>query len=209
MASTITCDPDGDLRLEVGAQSHPGEQLDFVVCSKTLSRASRPFKKMLYGNFRESMKATTTSSEWVVELPEDDPAGMKVLLHIIHSNWEEVPTVVSLDLLNRVLDVADKYEMTHLTKPWANTWFQPLAKDVDEREYNVMLKVAWNIGADHVFKKIVKSMCLECDVSLLGEFCGLRGGTQVLLRTQFLKDIGALSRSIHFYSLRGRVVKTS
>jgi hypothetical protein len=158
---------------------------------------------MLYGNFRESMKATSTTENWAVELPEDDPFGLKVLLHIIHSKYELVPSIVTLGYLDRILVVSDKYDMSHLIRPWANAWFQPLAKNVKATEYSLMLRVAWNLGADHVFKQVVKSICLEYTVDQQGEVdgLGLHGSNcmwpAIPLRTEFLEGLGALSRSIH------------
>jgi hypothetical protein len=177
MVPIITCDPDGDLRLKVGAQSHPEEQLEFVVCSKTLSRASRPFKKMLYGNFRESMKATTTSSEWVVELPEDDPVGLKVLLHIIHSEYELVPPTVDIIQLYRILVVSGKYGMSHVVRPWVDDWSRPIIEDFDfvrKPQSDVMIGIAWELGADAVFEKLVTDMCFECEVNSEGQLLDSR-----------------------------------
>jgi hypothetical protein len=177
MASTITCDQDGDLRLKVGARSHPEEQLEFVVCSKTLSRASRPFKKMLYGNFRESMKATTTSSEWVVELPEDDPVGLKVLLHIIHSEYELVPPAVDIIQLYRILVVSGKYDMSHVVRPWVDDWSRPIIEDFDfvrKPQSDILIGIAWELGANATFKKLVTDMCFKCKVNSKGQLLDSR-----------------------------------
>jgi hypothetical protein len=181
MAPTVICDPEGDLRLKVGAQSHPREQLEFIVSSKALSRASRPFKKMLYGNFRESMKATSTTENWVVELPEDSPYGMAVLLHIIHSEDKLVCEYrITLVQLYRILVVSEKYDVTHVLGPWVNAWFKPHAKlaknrklvqdpEIQEPEIDLLLRVAWELGADDVFKHVAMSMCLECEVNSRGQ----------------------------------------
>lgn len=77
---TIVMDPVGDLILRVGSNSNFSIK-NFKVCSSSLRRASPVQKKMLFGPGRESQR---DPSGWLVELPDDDPAAMHVLLDIIH-----------------------------------------------------------------------------------------------------------------------------
>jgi hypothetical protein len=124
---------------------------------------------MLYGNFRESIKATPTGENWIVELPEDNPFGMEILLHIIHSEYKLVPHNIALVQLLPVLVVSEKYDMTHLIRPWANAWLQPLAEDTEKYECDSMLRVAWELGADAIFKQLIKRVCLEYEVQPHGK----------------------------------------
>lgn len=96
----------GDLTITAGK-----EERQFLVCSKTLARASPVFKAMLYGNFKEARPASLTEP-WVVELPEDDAHSSEVLFNIIHSNFDRIPDALPLQKLFDILVVTDKYDMT-------------------------------------------------------------------------------------------------
>ncbi|KAB5545489.1 hypothetical protein GE09DRAFT_1060951 [Coniochaeta sp. 2T2.1] len=82
---TVYFDRDGDLRLEVGP-----EEATYVVCSRTLSRASPVFKAMLYGSFAEA-KPADPKKTWIVKLPEDDPPALATLLNIMYGAFGKVP----------------------------------------------------------------------------------------------------------------------
>jgi hypothetical protein len=58
----------------------------------------------------------------VVDLPDDNPETLRLLLDIIHGAFANVPAALSLDLLCGVLVVADKYDLIHLLRPYANAW---------------------------------------------------------------------------------------
>jgi hypothetical protein len=161
----------GDLRLKVGGKRYPKEQLEFVVCSKSLSQASRRFKKLLRDKLQPSTKSTTTTQNVVVKLPEDDPVGLQVLLDIIHGEY--VPSTststITLVLLYRILAVSEKYNMSHLIRPWVNTWFQPHADLVQKPANNFLLMVAWMVGAIDVFRGVVKIIYQKCEVNYEGQ----------------------------------------
>lgn len=57
MPDQIVFDEDGDLTLIVGE-----DEQGFIVCSKTVARVSRPFKRMLYGHFKEAKPADNSVS---------------------------------------------------------------------------------------------------------------------------------------------------
>jgi len=84
MPDQIVFDEDGDLTLIVGE-----DEQEFIVCSKTVARVSRPFKRMLYGHFKEA-KPADNSVSWSVELLEDDATAVEILMNIVHSNFHDV-----------------------------------------------------------------------------------------------------------------------
>ncbi|KAK3902861.1 hypothetical protein C8A05DRAFT_15134 [Staphylotrichum tortipilum] len=116
---TIQLDPDGDLLLRVGTKLLYPKPRVFKVCSAALRRASPVWKAMLFGPFTEAKPA---HGDWIVELPEDDPDTLMVLLGLLHGVFEVVPPTVSLTVLYGVLIVADKYAMVHLLRPVVNAW---------------------------------------------------------------------------------------
>jgi hypothetical protein len=167
------------LRLKVGGKRYPKEQLEIVVCSKSLSRASRRFKKLLHDKWQPSAKSTTRTQNLVVKLPEDDPIGLKVLLNIIHGEYDPSTSTststISLVLLHRILAVSEKYNMSHLIRPWVNNWFQPYASLAQKPTNNLrLLMVAWMVGAIDVFRRVVKIIYQECEVDYEGQLLDIQ-----------------------------------
>jgi hypothetical protein len=137
MASELIIDKYGDLRLEVGVNCCP-EPVSFLVCSKALARRSRVFRVMLYGPFAES-KPAADAGEWVVRLPEDSPQAFRIVLNIIHANFDMVPVVLNAEkpdggswmakyracaCLDDIALLTDKYDMVDVVRPWINSWFE-------------------------------------------------------------------------------------
>lgn len=77
--SVLRFDEDGDLQLEVGQGA---SKKIFLVCSRSLSRVSKPLKAMLYGDLAES-KPRNQDDQWKVNLPEDNATAFIPILRII------------------------------------------------------------------------------------------------------------------------------
>ncbi|KAK6222263.1 hypothetical protein LQW54_000963 [Pestalotiopsis sp. IQ-011] len=95
------------------------EAMRFRVCSRTLARASPVMRAMLFGSFREAEQDQ-------VDLPDDDPVAMRMLLHIAHGKFALICLAMDDDLSGATTDdfydvtaLANKYLMTHLLRPWA------------------------------------------------------------------------------------------
>lgn len=114
-----------------GVHDHQ-EQARFRVCSRSLARHSHVMATMFFGLFRESNQRT-------IELPDDDPDAMKVLLDIAHSNFAPVFELADshqkgplalrhlfTDDIYDIVSLADKYLMTQKLQPWASMWIPPL-----------------------------------------------------------------------------------
>lgn len=172
----IVIDPDGDLCLVVGDE----DATAFVVCSKTVARASPVWKRLLFGLFSESLQPSKDSGEeWTVRLPVDNPRSMRLVLNIIHSQFEEVPTSVTFfdygetgyitfEELFQLTVLTDKYDLTRMLRPWASYWL----RDIDERgplaveyggEYGAadmdcLCWVAWELGSEKILTKAIKEI---------------------------------------------------
>lgn len=148
-------DDDGDLKLEVGQRA---SKQTFVVCSKALSRASKPFKTMLYGPYAESKPTSQTiNPEWTVTLPDDNPDALAVLLNIVHGIFEKVPATVDRGQLFRITVLTDKYDMTHILRPWTRQWMQPfLERPVGKKGDEYLLWIAYVLGDGDLFLKVQK-----------------------------------------------------
>ncbi|KAI1481430.1 hypothetical protein F4774DRAFT_375338 [Daldinia eschscholtzii] len=162
-------DPNGDLCLTVGPQA-----AEFIVCSKTLARSSPFFKKMLYGGFAEGKKTQPEngkSSDWVVKLPEDNVAAMTIILNIIHGRFDKVPGyedfVYTTHFYNLCV-LTDKYDMTHVLRPWAKGWSrsthsqcEKLGQSLRTKFCHERLWIAWELGDRVAFERMAKAMLMD------------------------------------------------
>lgn len=161
----LPIDADGDLTLVVGPNSR-----EFLVCSKALSRASRAFKRMLYGGFTESRPET---GPWVVILPEDDDAAAELMLYSIHSMFDHVPARLSVAELHNALVFSDKYDMTGYFRPWINKWLAQNRYALREsKELSTAVGVCWAIGEVKTFRFLANRICVECRINNQGQLVG-------------------------------------
>ncbi|KAL2874413.1 hypothetical protein SGCOL_010393 [Colletotrichum sp. CLE4] len=160
---TIYLDDNGDLRLSVGGdvEDHPQ---DFVVCSRALGRSSPVLKAMLFGRFLES-RPLEGAGEWSVDLPEDSPEAMEIVLNIVHGHFNLVPEKLPLMRLYNVLTITEKYDMTVIVRPWARSWMQGVKHQTDNAH---LLCVAWELGDTEVFETMYKKITYESMIDLQG-----------------------------------------
>ncbi|KAK8078912.1 hypothetical protein PG994_002719 [Apiospora phragmitis] len=96
---TKVLDADGDLVLRAGTT-----KCDFSV-----------WRKLLYGDFAES---NPKEGDWIVNLPDDLPQTMSMLLGIIHTKFDDVPYSFRPEELYKITVLTDKDDLTHILKPW-------------------------------------------------------------------------------------------
>lgn len=162
-------DPNGDLCLEVGPSLK-----EFVVCSRAMTRSSSFWKTMLHGDFAEGKKAQSqdATSEWVVKLPEDNPTAMEIILNIVHCRFSSVSNpegfVYTTHLYNLCV-LTDKYDMTHILRPWAKGWSSSTHAQCDKIGSSLRSKfcherlwISWELGDQPAFEDIAKAMFLHC-----------------------------------------------
>ncbi|KAH9883407.1 hypothetical protein F4778DRAFT_799032 [Xylariomycetidae sp. FL2044] len=183
---TMIVDPDGDLNLIVGADKcylDPGIEeastfmgaalrplpahdhdlsKTFRVCSRSLSRASHFFKGLLHGNFAESSPAD--GAKWRVCLPDDNPEAMTMILYMVHSQFELILDEITLKELYEITVITDKYDLTHILRPWINEWYrkwhgmQCLSHIGTPDTWKRHLWIAWVIGDKIQFIELVKKI---------------------------------------------------
>lgn len=186
-------DKDGDLALEVECiyQGEEPWKKRFVVCSKTLARASPVFKKMLYGGFAESKKPTEGGDIWTVQLPDDDHDALELLLDIMHANFDKLPrNPLALDDLYHITVLTDKYDMRHLLRPWISQW------EEEARGYNIWtpeqetrdcilekrLWIAWELGLQGRLRDLVRRLARFSSLNTQGKLISKGEDGQDVLR---------------------------
>lgn len=160
----VIMDYRGDLILRVGA-AH-GNETTFKTCSRTLSRASPVFDRMLYGDFSESKaNSTTNDGTWSVDLPSDNPAAMKVFLSICHAAFSKVPRVLSVDELYDITVLTNYWDATLMLRPWIVGWMASVEEIISDANtlHPKMLWISWELGRKRTFEVTVDRMLMETE----------------------------------------------
>jgi hypothetical protein len=121
--ATVVVDPDGDLKLRASTTS-------FKVCSATLRRSSPVWKAMLFGSREESKPTKNAREKWLIELPEDPPAALKIVLAIVHMQVDTGPSALEIPLFADILVLSDKYDMRKVIWPWIFEWVGEVGWDM-------------------------------------------------------------------------------
>lgn len=69
-----------------------------------------------------------------ISLPDDDPDALKIILQIVHVRHRDVPQKIVMDLMLKVLILADKYQMVGCLAGYTKSWLQGIGIDPDEDE---------------------------------------------------------------------------
>ncbi|KAI0377600.1 hypothetical protein F5Y04DRAFT_173441 [Hypomontagnella monticulosa] len=174
---SVEFDQRGDLRLRVGPANETSST-SFLVCSRTMARISPVFDRMLYGSFAEAKP--TDAENWVVDLPEDDPASLAIIVRIAHGHFNEVPRILTIERLYTLTTLTHYYDATPILTPWVDTWLN----SVDDilRDSNILMPkflwVAWELGQKVLFKATARRILFEAPASIL-ESCSPSHGLQM------------------------------
>lgn len=122
MEGPVVLDPRGELHLEV---SHGTDTKTLRVCPYTMARSSEVWDAILFGSSAEAQPRPVVGQPWTVSFPNDNIPAMVILLRIIHGDLRNVPSELGLEDLFDVTILANKYKMTAVLSPWANTWIAP------------------------------------------------------------------------------------
>jgi hypothetical protein len=143
----INIDADGDLLLRAGTALEGEKACEFRACSATMRRASPVWKTMLFGPWQEAKPA---HGDWTVDLPEDKPYPFKVLLAIVHGNFQVVPESPSFEQLHDILVLTDKYDMIRVIRPWVGAWRTVVKDTIPDTGLDHIRRVhaAWQLGSE-------------------------------------------------------------
>lgn len=124
---------------------------------------------MLYGPFAES-KHQNSGPNWTIPLPEDDPAAFTFLMKIVHGKISEIPPTLTRDLLFRITILTDKYDMTGVLWPFADTWTSTFVEqETYEQGDEALIWVAWELGDASLFRKELTKVREHSHINAYGE----------------------------------------
>ncbi|VUC23050.1 unnamed protein product [Clonostachys rosea] len=168
--SPVDLDYHGDIKLRVGGRKI-GDGLSieptyFTACSRTLARISPVFDRMLYGHFAEARKPATLDQDWIVNLPDDKPEPMGILLEIAHCQFLSVPKTLTLEQLYDLTVLTNYYDATALLSPWVDSWITCM-DGISRKDARVLLPkilwVAWELGQKSILEDTARRMLMEVD----------------------------------------------
>ncbi|KAJ4130819.1 hypothetical protein NW768_006357 [Fusarium equiseti] len=149
---TIRFDRDGDLYLEVGKKN----VRTMLVDSRALGRASAKLRDVISQSTKED-----TGHRWKISFPEEDPKSFAIILNLIHTRFEKVPTQLTLDRLYDVCTLAKKYGMTSVLRPVAERWYLS-ARTLEKASIFKMAFIAWEFGFQTDFGEILGYITHNC-----------------------------------------------
>lgn len=168
--SEIIIDKRGDVRLRVGTDQDGQSQVTFLACSRALARSSPVLDRMLYGNFLESKancETATGCDEWTVDLPEDKPQPMRVLMHLSHAQFHEIRGALSIDDIYELTALTHYYDNTRLVVPWMGK-LMPSIEDIlaspaksSDLSIPKMMWVSWELGLKDAFIDLAHKLMME------------------------------------------------
>ena len=151
LPTTVLIDEDGDLEIVVGESN----AVTFRVSTSALRRASPFWLKQMLCLGGWAWRQPEIGQKWSVELDEEDPKALRIILDIVHCRFDMVPSKPDLALLYSILILANEYEIVHVLRPWANAWVQVADVDIkgnDSGRGLVMSTfVAWEMGHERYF----------------------------------------------------------
>jgi len=163
-ADVTRLDEHGDLQLKIG----PDKKV-FVVDSRTVLRSSAVWASILHK--RVAMPDPDSTTSVTVELPDDDPWALRLLLAIIHGDFSRPPASPKLEELFRLTIATHKYDMAHVLRPWAAKWCDKLDhkqmssfEAEDALSYLRSLWIAWELGDSSIFNSAARALLKLAEV---------------------------------------------
>ncbi|KAL1839670.1 hypothetical protein VTJ49DRAFT_1280 [Mycothermus thermophilus] len=138
-------------------------------------------KAMLFGPWKERKPDI---GEWRVDLPDDDPGGLEILLQVVHGNPANFDlTRIRLFHLPAIIAIVDKYCMEELFRPWIQLflrqhsergWHEKHSTNFD-LDFLRDLEAAWELGLASVVETFLAALMWDGwadDINTLASYGG-------------------------------------
>lgn len=96
--------------------------------------------------------------------PNDDLEIMLLLFRIAYLKFSDLPESLSFRSLYGVATHCQRYDSTHLFKPFLNKYATPFESFTSEPGYEEWICIAWTLGLKGIFMKAVNALILKCDL---------------------------------------------
>lgn len=151
---TIILHTPSDLTLNVG---DPSQKVYHIhVNAQTMRMMSPVWSTML-----DPAKGWKESSSNTLDLDDDDPDALLVLLQIAHLKFKDIKRVTHVDELFQLAILCDKYDVTALIGPFLKAWIDGMQTTCPTESLDKWLFIAWVFGMIKIYKAIAKSISLS------------------------------------------------
>ena len=157
MTEPIEVDPSGDLTVQVGENEH---RKAFIVSSKAMCLASHVWCKIL--------DPISLCEQKRVDLTDDDPEALLILLRISHLQFSNVPLHIEYTLLVHLAVLCDKYEMAQLLLPWITPWQADWKPYALKGGYENLFFVAWVFSDLETYTAIARNWVMKSTLDIDG-----------------------------------------
>ncbi|KAK5219157.1 hypothetical protein LTR72_008339 [Exophiala xenobiotica] len=149
------------------------DSFEAKVSSKHLILASRVFRAMFNGNFREAVDLHKQEVSKVA-LPDDNPDALVTLLDIVHGLNRQVPRKFTETQFLDIVMLIDKYELHEATYLFTDIWFQHLWKWTEKTPPNLFdwIYICWVLTKASEFKNLTRTAILESQSDLGQSYTG-------------------------------------
>ena len=110
------------------------QQVRVRVSSKHLRLASAIFGPMPQPSPQKNPELHLTDHA-ELQLPDDNPAALLILLNAIHGKWRQVPHTIDLPILLEISILVDKYELLEIAEVLLDRWWPAVETTIPQ---------AWN-----------------------------------------------------------------
>jgi hypothetical protein len=155
-------DPDGDLELIVGMD--PPHH--FRLSAKRLKSTSHVWQDVVTVSHEDIPKK--------VQLADDDPESMSILLNIVHLRFSELPRYLIFEKLISLARLSHKYKSHELFQPFVAKWIDPFIRKELYQDRPEWILIAWEFSLRAIFEHWLEYLCRECEKDEDGELV-LRG----------------------------------
>ncbi|KAF5522349.1 hypothetical protein CGCA056_v006886 [Colletotrichum aenigma] len=138
------------------------EEVRLLVSSRHLRLASEYFLKLLAGSWKETSLPNALP---IIEAQDWDVDAFLILMKVIHGRLDDVPTVISLEMVAQVAVLVDYYQCHETMKFASKLWLERLSKQVlnaCSRRLVLKIFVAWVFDHQRLFAKATKMAILTC-----------------------------------------------
>ncbi|KAL0929565.1 nuclear pore protein [Colletotrichum truncatum] len=122
-----------------------------LVSSDAMARASQVWRRMFEGEWVEACK----DERPVLDYREDSHTAVMTLMNIIHIQFGQVPSTLTLSELRKIAIFSDKWFLTAVLEPWVQRWVEQLSILIDAEGHEPdWLWIAWEFGITAVFNRV-------------------------------------------------------
>lgn len=146
---------------------------EMLVSSQVLSMVSPVFERMFEPGFLEGDKERSKDDPLQLPLDDDSPAALSLLFHILHLSPRQRYTAPDVDMLLRLVQLADKYSCLDSMQEPIERWIFPLM-EIKSDEGVVLVKlvaISFLIDATDAFRKSAATLLKHLSADHIERLC--------------------------------------